>query len=106
MNSEYTNARILKALDEIVDDKTARDELWKDICGVMKKHVERWLSRSEQSREQVEGIVIKKNGYSRLQCPKCNSIHPIDSVFCNHCGVQIQDSLLEKIRKKNQMGPF
>jgi len=103
MNSE---AQILKALDEIVDDKTARDELWKDICGVMKKHVERWLSRSEQSRERVEGIVIKKNGYSRLQCPKCNSIHPIDSVFCNHCGVQIQDSLLEKIRKKNQMGPF
>jgi hypothetical protein len=106
MKSKYTQTQIDKAIDEIVDDKTARDELWKDISGVMEKHVERWLNRSEQCRERAEGIVIKKNGYSRIQCPKCNSIHPVDSIFCNHCGVQIQDSLLEKLRKKNQFGPF
>ena len=104
MKSEYTDAQIRKALDEIANDKDARDALWEDIAGVMAKHIRKRLSHSEQPRERVEGIVIQKNGFSRLQCPNCMSIHPCDSIFCNTCGVRLQDSWLEKMRKKNQMG--
>jgi hypothetical protein len=48
MISKYTDAQILKALDEIGHDKNARDALWKDICGVTAKHVNRWVTLSEQ----------------------------------------------------------
>ena len=102
MSSEYTQDQVHKALNEILNDEKARDEMWKDICGVMAKHVTQWLTRSQQSRERVEGIVIKKKNYSRIQCPKCKSISPADSVFCTHCCVQVQDSWLETIRKENR----
>jgi hypothetical protein len=96
MRSKYREARILHALDEISKDKEASKKLWDDICKVTAEHIRSWLDRNERPHHRVEGIIIEKNGYLRMLCPKCKSVHPATVTFCGQCGVQLQDTWLKK----------
>ena len=104
MRSKYREAQILHALDEISKDKEASKKLWNDICKVTAEHIRSWLERNERPHHRVEGIIIEKNGYLRVLCPKCKSVHPATVTVCGQWGVQLQDTWLEKTRKKNLMG--
>ena len=96
MRSKYREAQILHALDEISKDKEASKKLWNDICKVTAEHIRSWLERNERPHHRVEGIIIEKNGYLRMLCPKCKSVHPATVTFCGQCGVQLQDTWLKK----------
>jgi hypothetical protein len=104
MKSKYSEDRILQALDEISKDKEASKKLWNDICKVTAEHIRSWLERTERLHNRVEGIIIEKNGYFRMLCPKCNSVHPATVTFCNQCGVQLQDTLLLKNPEEESHG--
>jgi ribosomal protein L40E len=104
MKAKYSDAEINQALDEIANDKEASENLWDDLCTVFAKHIRFWLERPERTTNRVNGIIIEKNGHSKMFCSKCKSLHPTTAIFCGHCGVQLQDTLLEKTKKKNLMG--
>jgi len=104
MKSKYRKDQINKVLDEIANDKEASEKLWRDICKVVAEHIRSWLERTEKPQNRVNGIILKKDGYSRFLCPKCQSLNQTMATFCNHGGVQLQDTLDEKTRKKVLMG--
>ena len=104
MKSKYSEDQITHALDEITNDKEASEILWHDICKVVAEHIRSWLERTDRSHNRVNEIILEKNGYSKLLCPKCQSLNQTMATFCNHCGVQLLDTLLEKTRKKVLMG--
>jgi hypothetical protein len=104
MTAKYSEAQINQAIDEIAKDKEASENLWNDLCTVFAKHLISWLNRPERTHNRVNGIIIEKNGHSKMLCPKCKSLHPTTAIFCGHCGVQLQDTLIEKTKKKNLRG--
>jgi ribosomal protein L40E len=105
MKSKYSEDQIYQALDEIAHDKEASEKLWHDLTKLVAEHIRSWLESKERQQNRVNGIILEKNGYSRLLCPKCQSLNQTTATFCNHCGVQLQDTLHEKTRKKVLMGP-
>lgn len=104
MKSKYRKDQIRQALDEIGNDKEASEKLWRDISKVVAEHITFWLERTEKPQNRVNGIILKQDECSRLLCPKCQSLNQTTATFCNHCGVQLQDTLDEKTRKKVLMG--
>jgi ribosomal protein L40E len=104
MKSKYRKDQIRQALDEIAHDKEASEKLWRDLTRLVAEHIRSWLESKERPQNRVNGIILEKNESSRLLCLKCRSMNMTTATFCNHCGVQLQDTLDEKTRKKVLMG--
>jgi hypothetical protein len=95
----YSTNELLDALIEMAQDKEAYKAFCNDFAEVLTKHALLWLDMKNQSRQN--GILVESNGITRLICPRCQSANFKDSTFCGQCGSQLQDTWVEKSRKKN-----
>lgn len=96
-------ARILKAIPEMLNDKEAYTAFSSDLAEIILKHATLWIEKEKVAHENSrhDGIPFTSNGFDRLQCPRCQFLNIPDASFCGHCGNQLQDTVLEKTRKKN-----
>jgi len=93
------SSKIMRAIPEMLNDKEAYTAFSADLADILIKHAILWIDGKKVSRQ--DGILVDSNGVSRLQCPRCQFLSMPDAIFCGNCGNQLQDSHLEKIRKKN-----
>lgn len=93
------SSKIMRAIPEMLSDKEAYDAFSSDVAAILLKHTILWIDRKKVSRQ--DGILVESNGHSRLECPRCQFLNTSEATFCGNCGNQLQDTHLEKIRRKN-----
>jgi len=99
---EQLSERVLKALSEMLKDKESYRAFSSDLTTIMLKHAFLWIEKEKKKPPRLDGILIESKGFSQLQCPRCQSLNMVDATFCGKCGNQLQDTFIEKARKKNQ----
>jgi len=97
----HVSSKIMMAIPEMLGDKEAYDAFSSEVAAILLKHTILWIERKKVSRQ--DGILVESNGHSRLQCPRCEFLNTSEATFCGNCGNQLQDTHLEKIRRKNVM---
>jgi ribosomal protein S27AE len=96
---QYSTKEVLDALVEMAQDKEAYNAFCNDFAAVLTKQGLLWLEKKKQSRQN--GILVESKGITRLICPRCKSANMKDLTLCGQCGNQLQDTWIEKTRKKN-----
>jgi hypothetical protein len=98
--TKYTDEEMKTAIRDMLKDENASAAFRKDFEELVVKHTARWLVMKKFSKNY--GTVVTSGGISKLSCPVCNRLNSIDSNYCDQCSNQLQDTGLEKMRKKYQ----
>jgi uncharacterized C2H2 Zn-finger protein len=94
----------MKALLEILNDKEAYAAFSHDLSGIMLKHALLWIEKDKKKPSRLDGIPVELKEISFLKCPHCEFLNRRDATFCGHCGNQLQDTSIEKIKKELHLG--